>query len=185
MANTRRYAMAMMAIVGCLGWAALDGMAGQPGSIQSPSDQSSPQNPTTSSVPITEGSKVTLLYQITVPGDERIEVRDLSQFIQGQHQMLPALEQAVSGMRRGDKTEVKLSEDQAFGAYDDKKKTVVSTKELPAGIKTGDIIQDRRTGQQATITQMSDTDAVMDYNQPLAGKPLLVTLTIIDEDSPK
>lgn len=184
MANTRQYA-AMMAIVGCLGWSALDGMAGQPGPIQSPSDQSSPQDPPASSAPITDGSKVTLLYQITVPGDERIEVRDLSQFIQGQHQMLPALEQAVSGMRRGDKAEVKLTEDQAFGAYDDKKKTVVSTKELPAGVKTGDIIQDRRTGQQATITQMSDTDAVMDYNHPLAGKPLLVTLTIIDVDSPK
>lgn len=184
MANTRQYALAMMAIVGCLGWSALNGMAGQSGPIQSPSQNSS-QTPPTPSLPITDGSKVTLLYQITVPGDDRIEVRDLSQFVQGQHQMLPALEQAVSGMRRGDKTEVKLSEDQAFGAYDDKKKTVVSTKELPAGVKTGDIIQDRRTGQQATITQMSDTDAVMDYNHPLAGKPLLVTLTIIDVDSPK
>ena len=186
MANARQYAVAMMAIVGCLGWSALDGIAGQPGqSMQSPSDQKTGQNPQGSSSPITDGSKVTLLYQITVPGDERIEVRDLSQFIQGQHQMLPALEQAVSGMRRGDKAEVKLSEEQAFGPYDDKKKSVVSTKELPAGVKAGDIIEDRRTGQQATITQMSDTDAVMDYNHPLAGKPLLVTLTILDVDTPK
>ena len=99
--------------------------------------------------------------------------------------MLPALEQAVSGMRRGDKTEVKLTEDQAFGAYDTKKKAVVPTKDLPAGVKAGDIIEDRKTGQQATITQMSDTDAVMDYNHPLAGKPLLVTLTIIDVDNPQ
>jgi FKBP-type peptidyl-prolyl cis-trans isomerase 2 len=99
--------------------------------------------------------------------------------------MLPALEQAVSGMRRGDKTEVKLSEDQAFGAYDSKKKTVVPTKELPAGVKAGDVIEDRKTGQQATIIQMSDSDAVMDYNHPLAGKPLLVTLTILDVDNPQ
>jgi FKBP-type peptidyl-prolyl cis-trans isomerase 2 len=146
---------------------------------------SSGQNTQGSSAPITDGSKVTLLYQITVPGDDRIEVRDLSQFVQGRHEMLPALEQAVSGMRRGDKREVKLSEDQAFGAYDSKKKTVVPTKELPSGVKTGDIIEDRRTGQQATITQMSDTDAVMDYNHPLAGKPLLVTLTILDVDNPQ
>ena len=186
MANARQYAVAMMAIVGCLGWSALNGMAGQPGqNMESPAGQNKSQNPQGPSTPITDGSKVTLLYQITVPGDDRIEVRDLSQFIQGQHQMLPALEQAVSGMRRGDKTEVKLSEDQAFGAYDAKKKSVVSTKELPAGVKTGDIIEDRRTGQQATITQMSDTDAVMDYNHPLAGKPLLISLTIIDVYSPK
>ena len=177
MAKTRRYTAAMLAIVGCFGlsapcWAA-DSAPMTEGSRAA------------DSTPITDGSKVTLLYQITVPGDERIEVRDLSQFVQGQHQMLPALEQAVSGMRRGDKTEVKLSEDQAFGAYDSKKKTVVPTKELPTGVKTGDVIEDRKTGQQATIVQMSDTDAVMDYNHPLAGKPLLVTLTILDVDNPK
>jgi FKBP-type peptidyl-prolyl cis-trans isomerase 2 len=153
--------------------------------MENPSEQNAVQNTEGPSIPITDGSKVTLLYQITVPGDDRVEVRDLSQFIQGQHQMLPALERAVSGMRRGDKAEVKLTEDQAFGAYDEKKKSVVSTKELPAGVKTGDIIEDRRTGQQATITQMSDTDAVMDYNHPLAGKPLLVTLTILEVDTPK
>jgi FKBP-type peptidyl-prolyl cis-trans isomerase 2 len=144
----------MIAIVACLGMtAAYSGAA--------------------DSVPITDGSKVTLLYQITVPGDERFEVRDLSQFVQGQHQLLPALEQAVTGMRRGEKAEVNLREDQ------------VPTKDLPSGVKTGDIIEDRKTGQQATITQMSDTDAVMDYNHPLAGKPLLVTLTILDVDNPQ
>ena len=182
MANARQYTVAMMAIVGCLGLSAPAGSAGQPGQNI---EGSSGQNTQGSTAPITDGSKVTLLYQITVPGDDRIEVRDLSQFVQGQHEMLPALEQAVSGMRRGDKAEVKLSEDQAFGAYDSKKKTVVPTKELPSGVKTGDIIEDRRTGQQATITQMSDTDAVMDYNHPLAGKPLLFTLTILDVDNPQ
>src|SRR5918996_1712000 len=107
MANARRYIVAaMITIAGCLGMTA-------------PSSQAA------DSTPITDGSKVTLLYQITVPGDERIELRDLSQFVQGQHQLLPALEQAVTGMRRGDKTEVKLREDEAFGAYDSKKKTIV------------------------------------------------------------
>ena len=182
MAIARQYATAMMAIVGCLGLAASSGIAAEAGQVM---EVSAGQNAPGPSIPITEGSKVTLLYQITVPGDDQIEVRDLSQFIQGQHQMLPALEQAVSGMRRGDKREVKLTEDQAFGSYDAKKKAVVPTKELPAGVKTGDIIEDRRTGQQATITQLSQTDAVMDYNHPLAGKPLLVTLTILDVDSPK
>lgn len=178
MAKTRRYTAAMLAIVGCIGLSASPSEAAD----SAPMTEGSRAADAT---PITDGSKVTLLYQITVPGDERIEVRDLSQFVQGQHQMLPALEQAVSGMRRGDKTEVKLSEDQAFGAYDSKKKTVVPTKELPTGVKTGDVIEDRKTGQQATIVQMSDTDAVMDYNHPLAGKPLLVTLTILDVDNPK
>ena len=53
-----------------------------------------PQAEAGESLPIREGSTVTLLYQITVPGDEQFEVRDLSQFVQGRHQMLPALERA-------------------------------------------------------------------------------------------
>ena len=40
---------------------------------------------------IVEGSNVTLLYHITVPG-EKFEVRDVGQFVQGQHQLLPVLE---------------------------------------------------------------------------------------------
>ena len=172
MAKVCRYTAAMMAIVGCVALSAHSGLATEPSQLGE-------------SAQIMDGSKVTLLYQITVPGDARIEVRDLSQFTQGQHELLPALEQAVTGMRRGDKAEVRLSEDQAFGPYDSNNKSVVSTKELPAGAKTGDIIEDRKTGKQGTITQMSETDAVMDYNHPLAGKPLLVTLTIIDVDNPR
>ena len=102
MAKASRYRVTMMALsalIGSLGLSALSGHAADPPAIS-------------------DGSKVTLLYQITVPGDERFEVRDLSQFVQGQHQMLPAVEQAVTGMHRGEKTEVKLSEDQAFGAVE-------------------------------------------------------------------
>jgi FKBP-type peptidyl-prolyl cis-trans isomerase 2 len=182
MANARQYTAAVIAMMGWLGMTTPSSIAAQSG--QAPEGASS-QNPAGSSAPITDGSKVTVLYQIKVPGDERIEVRDLSQFIQGQHEMLPALEQAVSGLRRGEKTEVKLSEDQAFGPYDSNKKAIVPTKELPAGVKTGDIVEDRKTGRQATITQMSERDAVMDYNHPLAGKPLLVTLTILDVEASK
>ena len=34
----------------------------------------------------------------------------------------------------------------------------------------GDVIEDRKTGKQATITQMFDTDAVMDYNPSSSGQ---------------
>ncbi|BFU96415.1 MAG: putative Peptidyl-prolyl cis-trans isomerase [Nitrospira sp.] len=142
-----------------------------------------PQAAAGESMPIREGSTVTLLYQITVPGDEQFEVRDLSQFVQGKHQMLPALERAMAGMRRGDKAQIDLTPDQGFGPYDPRKKTIVSTSELPKGTKPGDILEDQ-SGHQATVTQMSETTAVVDFNHPLAGKPLIVTLTVLDVDNP-
>lgn len=131
---------------------------------------------------IIDGSKVTLLYHITVPG-QGYEVRDISQFVQGQHQMLPALEQVVTGMKTGDEKRVELSPEQGFGPYDANKKKTVSRTELPGETKEGDILEDR-TGKPATVTQLSDSSAVIDYNHPLAGKPLSVKVKILRVDDP-
>jgi FKBP-type peptidyl-prolyl cis-trans isomerase 2 len=131
---------------------------------------------------IIDGSRVTLLYHITVPG-QGYEVRDISQFVQGQHQMLPALEQVVTGMKTGDEKRVELSPEQGFGPYDANKKKTVSRTELPGETKEGDILEDR-TGKPATVTQLSDSSAVIDYNHPLAGKPLSVKVKILRVEDP-
>ena len=71
---------------------------------------------------ISDGSIVTLMYHITVPGQRGFEVRDISQFVQGQHQMLPAVESVVTGMKTGDEKKVELSPEQGFGPYDANKR---------------------------------------------------------------
>ena len=132
---------------------------------------------------IIDGSNVTLLFQLAVPGEQRFEVRDVGQFVQGQHQLLPALERVVTGMKSGDETKVELSVEEAFGPYDGRKKTTVPRNDLPAQTKEGDVLEDR-SGNPATVTQLSDTSAVMDYNHPLAGKPLVVNIRILRVDNP-
>jgi len=132
---------------------------------------------------ISEGSSVTLLLQITVPSEQGYEVNDIRKFVQGQHQLLPALERVVTGMKSGDEKKVELSVEEAFGPYDDNKKKAVPKGELPAGTKEGDVLEDP-TGKQATVAQLSDTSAVMDYNHPLAGNPLTVKLKILRVDDP-
>lgn len=132
---------------------------------------------------VVEGSTVTLLYDITVPGQGELEVRDISQFVHGQHQMLPAVERVVTGMKSGDEKKVELSVEQGFGPYDPNKKKTVPRADLPGGTKEGDILKDL-TGKQATVTQLSDSSAVMDYNHPLAGKPLRVKVKILRVDDP-
>jgi FKBP-type peptidyl-prolyl cis-trans isomerase 2 len=132
---------------------------------------------------VTEGSIVTLMYHITVPGQAGFEVRDISQFVQGQHQMLPTVERVVNGMKTGDEKKVELSPEQGFGPYDANKKKTVSRAELPGETKEGDILEDR-TGTPATVAQLSDSSAVIDYNHPLAGKPLSVKVRILRVDDP-
>ena len=132
---------------------------------------------------IVDGSNVTAFYRITAPGNCGFEIRVLGQFVQGQHQLMPALERALSGMKTGDEKRVEISAEEGFGPYDATKRKTVPTSELPAWIQEGDLLQDR-SGQQATVTQLSDRSAIMDYNHPLAGKPLHMKIKILRVEDP-
>jgi len=132
---------------------------------------------------IIDGSNVTFLYQITVPGEGGFELRDLGQFVQGRHQLLPALEREVTGMKTGDEKRVALSPEEGFGPYDVQKRKTIPRRDVPAETKEGDVLEDRAR-QQATVTQLSDRSAVMDYNHPLAGKPLSMKISILRVDDP-
>jgi len=133
---------------------------------------------------IVDGSNVTASVQMTVPGEQWLEVTNVEKFVQGQHQLPPALEQAVTGMKSGDEKQLELSEDEAFGPYDAKKKKTVPREELPTWAREGDRLQDFRTGEQVTVAQLSDSSAVVDYNHPLAGKPIVLKIKIVNVDNP-
>jgi len=132
---------------------------------------------------IADGSNVTALYRITAPCECGFELRVIDQFVQGQHQLLPALERVVTGMKTGDEKKIEIPAEEGFGPYDAKKRKTVPTSELPAWTQEGDILQDR-TGQEATVTQLSDRSAVIDYNHPLAGKPVVLKIRILRVDDP-
>lgn len=69
------------------------------------------------------------------------------------------MEELVSGMKTGDKRRLDLPPDLGFGPYETNKKKTAPRLELPGGTKEGDILKDP-TGQQATVTELSDTCAV-------------------------
>lgn len=130
---------------------------------------------------IMEGSKVTFVYKITAP--DSAPVADKGEFVQGRHQLLPALEREVAGMRPGEEKQVQLTVEEGFGPYDDKKQRSVSPQELPLGVKEGSIVADR-AGNVATVRELSSSAAVLDYNHPLAGKPLIVQIKILKVENP-
>jgi FKBP-type peptidyl-prolyl cis-trans isomerase 2 len=86
-------------------------------------------------------------------------------------------------MKTGDEKRVEISAEEGFGPYDATKRKTVPTSELPAWTQEGDLLQDR-SGQQATVTQLSDRSAIMDYNHPLAGKPLHMKIKILRVEDP-
>jgi len=148
-----------------------------------PLQASSSPSPEAESSRIVEGSKVTLQYVATVPGSTGIDYGNVSEFIQGRHEIFPALEQEVIGMKPGEEKKVELSPEEGFGTHDDEKKMNIPKTMLPPGAKEGDIVQNDQ-GDFATVAEVSDTTAVLDYNHPLAGKPLVVQLKILKVENP-
>jgi FKBP-type peptidyl-prolyl cis-trans isomerase 2 len=132
---------------------------------------------------IIDGSDVTFFYQITLPDESGFEVRKIGKFVQGRHQLPPDFERVVNGMKAGDEKKGELSAEEGFGPYDVEKRKTVPKSDLPAGTKEGDILSDR-AGQKAIVIQLSERSAVMDYNHPLAGKPLSMKITILRVDDP-
>ena len=132
---------------------------------------------------IGEGSLVTLQYVATVPGSTGIDYGNVSEFIQGRHEIVRVLEQAIVGMKPGEEKTVELSPEAGFGTYDDGKTINIPKNLLPPGVGEGDVVQNDR-GDFAMVSEVSDTTAVLDYNHPLAGKPLVVQLKILKVENP-
>lgn len=132
---------------------------------------------------IIDGSNVTFLYQITVPGEYEFDVRVLGHFVQGLHQLPPTLERMFSGMKRGDEKKIELTAEEGFGNYDAGKKKTIPRRDVPADTKKGDVFLNL-VGQKAIVTHLSDESAVVDYNHPLAGKPVVLTIKVLQVDDP-
>ena len=148
-----------------------------------PLQASSSRSPEAESSRIIEGSKVTLQYVATVPGSTGIDYSNVSEFIQGRHEIFPALEQKVVGMKPGEEKQVELSPGEGFGPHDDRKKLNIPKTLLPFGTKAGDVLRND-VGELVTVAEVADTTAVLDYNHPLAGKPLVVQLKILKVENP-
>jgi len=132
---------------------------------------------------IVEGSKVTLQYVATAPGPTVTNYGDVREFIQGRHEIFPALERELVGMKAGEEKKVELSPRESFGPRDDSKKRAILKAQLPLGAKAGDVLRND-AGELATVAEAWDVMAQLDYNHPLAGKPLVVKIKILKVENP-
>jgi FKBP-type peptidyl-prolyl cis-trans isomerase 2 len=127
---------------------------------------------------VAQGKKVVIEFSIIMPESNEVIPHNVAQYVQGQQQVIPALEQALVGLKPGDTKRVELAPDQAFGPYDENKKTTISRQELPPNAKTGIVMQNRE-GRPFTVVEVSDQSAVVDYNHPLAGKRLVFDVKVL------
>ena len=132
---------------------------------------------------IRDGAVVLMEFTITVPESQIVIPKNVSQFTPGHHELLPNLEKALAGMKKGEEKRVDLSSEEAFGPYDETKKGVISTDHLPADTTPGTIFTTEE-GVPFVVTEMSGDFASIDFNHPLAGKHLVIDVKILNVESP-
>ncbi|WP_447976529.1 FKBP-type peptidyl-prolyl cis-trans isomerase [Candidatus Nitrospira bockiana] len=133
---------------------------------------------------ISQGDKVTIAFTLSVPESHFVMRDNVSEYVPGQHQLVPGLERALMGMKPGEEKRVELGPEDGFGRYDEQKKMSVSREELPQDAKVGDVYQTAH-GQPFMVQDISDRTAVVDFNHPLAGKHLVFDVRVLKVDRPE
>ena len=146
--------------------------------------KSAPKGPLAPLV-ITDGMKVTMNMTVTLP--DRIVVssgKEPITYIHGKHEIWPSLEIALAGMKPGEKKTITLLSSEAAGPYDENKKRTVKLDQLPLGTKVGTKIRSNQTGVVAQVVKITGDSAEIDENDQLAGKDVVVSVTILKVEKP-
>ena len=138
---------------------------------------------------VTEGNMVKVNYTLKVDGtivDSSQQGRPL-EFQVGSSQVIPGFEEALVGMKVGEKKSFELSPDKGYGQEDPRGIQTVSKDQLPAGItpEAGMILHAQMpNGQQMPmrIIEVTGEMVVLNLNHPLAGKTLNFDVEVVEID---
>src|SRR2546421_7568501 len=112
------------------------------------------------SVPISVGDRVTISFNLMVP-ETRFGIKDnVSEYVPGDHQLVPGLERELMGMKAGEQKHIELAPEEGFGTYEREKRMTVSRDRVPEDAKVGDVYKTQH-GQPFMVQELSDQQAVV------------------------
>lgn len=133
------------------------------------------------------GKMVTLEYSVA---DEHNEILDSNigkeplVFEVGNHQVLPAIEEALRGLEVGDNKQITLHPHEAYGEINPQAFKEVHLGTIPEDLRYEGallIISDEHFGDALIrVDAIKDSSAILDFNHPLAGKKLSFELRVLD-----
>jgi len=130
---------------------------------------------------------VTLAYTLIVDDEVMEETEDTEpiEFIQGIGQIIPGLEEALYGLKVGEKKTVVIKPEDAYGEYDAESLEIARkdefSEEIPLDVGTFlDLRDDEDNVLSAQIIEEDEDTVTLDFNHPLAGKTLTFEITVKD-----
>jgi len=135
---------------------------------------------------IENGKQVSLEYSVFMDDGKLIDSNvgeDPVTFLQGSHQILPALEEAIQELNEGETKRITLPPKDAYGEVDPTSFQEVDSTSIPEnmlyeGAMLG--VQDE-FGQQFRIRihKIEDSKVTVDFNHPLAGQTLTFDMKVL------
>ena len=132
------------------------------------------------------GMKVTMEYTLSLPDKTVVDStagQEPFSYTQGNQEVIPGLEKALTGLKAGDKKRVMIPAVEGYGLYDEKKKVAVPKKNVPPEAKVGTKLR-AANGMEAKVVEVKGDSVVVDTNHPLAGKDLTFDVNIIKVEHP-
>ena len=134
---------------------------------------------------ITEGSTVEVHYTGKFTNEEVFdssEGRDPLQFQVGTGQIIPGFENAILGKNVGDKVQITIPAEEAYGEVREDLFVQVPLDKLPGQVEVGQSLQAvGGDGQPVTVIveQVNEDHVIINGNHPLAGKELVFDIEVV------
>ena len=132
---------------------------------------------------ISEGKTVGFEYTLSLTDGTVVESNvggNAFTYVQGQGQILPALEQKLEGLHVEDTKQVTLEPADAYGEVDDAAFREIPIAQIPEEARVvGTILGAQGYDGPIRVHEVKDETIVLDFNNPLAGKTLTFDIRIV------
>jgi FKBP-type peptidyl-prolyl cis-trans isomerase 2 len=147
----------------------------------------SKENTTTT---ISNGQTISIEYTLTLENEKVIDTnvgKKPLKFVQGSHEIIPGLEIALEGMKKGESKHVTVPPEQGYGPKDPKAILEVPIDQIsPDARKVGTQLQGKDAQGRVVhprVVEVKEQEVVLDFNHPLAGETLYFDVKILDVES--
>jgi len=135
---------------------------------------------------IEKGVVAEIAYTLTVDGEvyETVERDEAIEYLHGEEKIVPGLEAALAGKAAGESFDLTVQPEDGYGEYDDEAIEHVPADEfdgmdqLEVGMEL-EIMDEDGEFFEATVLEVSNSEIVLDFNPPLAGKVLEYQVEIL------
>jgi peptidylprolyl isomerase len=136
---------------------------------------------------VTEGKLVKVNYTLTVDGNvvDSSKEGEPFEFEAGSSQVIPGFDEAIMGMKAGEKKSFQVSPEKGYGQENPKGIQQVPIDKMPSEMKpeVGMTLHATMPDGQvipARIIEIKEDIIVLNFNHPLAGKTLKFEVEVID-----